>query len=74
MARGALSKMADSTFYLLFVSFLVIVFWHATWELVTEFISYIEQKYNIKKWKIYVALLLMVILLIEYHPTFLEKI
>jgi len=74
MAKGALSKMADSTFYLLFVSFLVIVFWHATWELVTEFISYIEQKYNIKKWKIYVALLLMVIFLIEYHPTFLEKI
>ncbi len=66
--------MADSTIYLLFVSFLVIVFWHAAWELVTEFVSYIEQKYNIKKWKIYVTLLVGVILLIEYHPTFLEKI
>jgi TRAP-type C4-dicarboxylate transport system permease small subunit len=74
MARGPLSKMADNTIYLLFVSFLVIIFWHATWELVTEFISYIEQKYNIKKWKIYVTLLVGVILLIEYHPTFLEKI
>ena len=74
MAKGALSKMADSTFYLLFVSFLVIVFWHAAYELVTEFVTYVEQKYNIKKWKIHVALLVMVILLIEYHPTFLEKI
>jgi len=74
MARGPLSKMADSTIYLLFVSFLVIVFWHAAWELVTEFVTYIEQKYNIKKWKIYVTLLVGVILLIEYHPSFLEKI
>jgi len=74
MAKGALSKMADHTFYLLFVSFLVIVFWHATYELVSEFVSYVEDKYKIEKWKIHVALLLMVIFLIEYHPTFLEKI
>jgi hypothetical protein len=74
MAKGALSKMAHRTFYLLFISFLVIVFWHAAYELVTEIVTYIEHKYNIKKWKIYVGLLLMVILLIEYHPTFLEKI
>jgi hypothetical protein len=74
MVRQSLGNMESHPFYILFISFLVIVFWYAVYELVTETVDYIHYKYGIKKWKICSAMIIAVVLLIRFHPTFLERI
>jgi hypothetical protein len=66
--------MEGHPYYVLFLTFLIIVLWYAVYELVTETVDYIHYKYDIKKWKICVVMIIAVILLIEFHPTFLERI
>lgn len=74
MVRQSLGNIDRPPFYILFISFLVIIFWYAVYELVTEVVDYIHYKYGIKKWKICSALIMAVVLLIEFHPTFLDRI
>ena len=74
MAQETLGRLENHTFYILFICILVIIFWQSVWELVADFVIFVEHRYGIKRWKVYSALLIMVILLIEFHPIFLDKI
>jgi len=73
MARS-LGDMEEHAFFVLFVAFVLIVFWHAVWELLTEFADVIHRRRGIPKWKIYVGSLVFVILIIGVYPQILEKI
>jgi len=74
MIRQSLGNIERYPHYILFITFLVIIFWYAIYELVTEAVEYIHYKYGIKKWKICSMIIVAVILLIEFHPKFLERI
>ena len=52
----------------------MIVYWQAVWEIIADFVASIEHKYGIKKWKVYALILMAVIVVIEFHPKFLEKV
>jgi hypothetical protein len=67
-------KMEEHAFFILFIAFIVVLFWHAVWELSNEFVEHLHEKYGVKKTHIYVVYLLIVILMIGLFPQVLEKI
>ena len=67
-------KMEEHAFFILFIAFIVVLFWHAVWELSNEFVEHLHEKYGIKKVHVYVLYLLIVILVIGMFPQVLEKI
>lgn len=74
MLVKSLGDMENHAFFILFVAFVLIVFWHAIWELLTEVTEYIHRRYAIAKWKVYIISLIGVMLVIGICPQILEKI
>lgn len=74
MPMKSLGDIENHAFFILFVAFILIVFWHAIWELLTEFTEYIHRRYAIPKWKLYLLSLLGVMIVIAICPQILEKI
>ena len=74
MFGGSLGRMEEHAFFILFVAFILIVFWHAIWELLTEFTDTIHKRHGIQKWKIYILSLIGVLLIIGVFPQILKKI
>ena len=73
MALRSLGAIENHAFFILFISFIIILFWHAVWELLTELTDSIHKQYGIKKWKIYGIYLLIILLIIGVYPRMLEK-
>ena len=74
---GSLSrniKLEEHAFFILFIALVLMVFWHAVWELLGELTDYLHEKYGMKKVHIYVLSLLGVLLLIGIFPQILEKL
>lgn len=74
---GSLSrniKLEEHAFFILFIAVILMVFWHAVWELLGELTDYLHKKYGMKKVHIYMISLLCVTLLIGVFPQILEKI
>jgi dolichol kinase len=74
MFGGSLGRMEEHALFIFFVAFILIVFWYAVWELLTEFIDRINKEYGIKKWKIHVISLIGVLVTIYVFPQILKKI
>ena len=70
----SLGELENHAFFVLFVGFVLIVFWHAIWELLTELTDTIHKKHNVPKWKIYMGSLILVLLFIGVYPQILDKI
>lgn len=74
---GSLSrtiKLEEHAFFILFIAVILMVFWHAVWELLGELTNYLHEKYGMKKTHVYMISLLGVLLLIGIFPQILEKI
>ena len=71
---GRLGRLEEHAFFIIFISFVLMLFWHAVWELLSELASNIEVRYGVKKWKIHMISVLLVILLIGFFPQILERI
>jgi len=74
---GSLSrniKLEEHAFFILFMGFILIVFWHGVWELLNELVDHLHEKHGFKKRNMYIISILIVILLIGVFPQILEKI
>jgi hypothetical protein len=74
---GSLGRTIDlekHAFFILFIAIVLMIFWHAVWELLSELTDYIHEKYGIKRVYVYLISLLGVMLLIGIFPQILEKI
>jgi len=71
---SALGKMENHSIFILFLGCVLIIFWHAVWELVEEFTTYLSYRLNVPKRNIYIFEVVLVILLIELFPQILKKI
>ena len=67
-------KLEEHAFFILFIALILMVFWHAVWELLGELTEYVNKTYGIKKRDVYLISLLLVVLLIGIFPQILEKI
>jgi len=67
-------KLEEHAFFILFIAFIAMVFWHATWELLTELTDHLNRIYGIKKRDVYIISLVIVILFIGIFPQILQKI
>jgi hypothetical protein len=72
---GSLSiKMEEHACFILFIAFIIVLFWYAVWELLDEFVEYLNRKYGVKNTHTNIFLLLAVILIIGLFPQVLNKI
>jgi low temperature requirement protein LtrA len=55
------------------VALILILFWVGIWNLTESVISWIEEKYQINRTKLYIALVLLVLLVIILDPMTFEK-
>lgn len=67
-------KLEEHAFFILFIAVILMVFWHAVWELLGELTDYINKEYGIKKRDVYIISLMIVMLLIGIFPQILQKI
>ena len=67
-------QLEEHAFFVIFIAVVLMVFWHAVWELLGEFTDYLNKVYGIKKRDVYLISLLLVILLIGIFPQILEKL
>ena len=67
-------KLEEHAFFILFIAFVLMVFWHAVWELLGELTDHLNKTYGIKKRDVYLISLLLVMLLIGIFPQILEKL
>lgn len=69
-----LGRTEEHAFFILFIAVVLIIFWYAVWELLTELTNHINTRHGIEKWKIYTLSLTGVLLLIGIFPQILKKI
>jgi len=74
ISLGRITKIEEHAFFILFIGVLLIMFWHAIWELLNEMTDYLHTKQGLKKWKVYVLSLLFVLLMIGIFPQILQKL
>ena len=74
ISLGRITKLEEHAFFVLFIGILLIMFWHAIWELLNEVTEYLHTKRGLKKWQIYMLSLLIVLLMIGIFPQILEKL
>lgn len=56
------------------VATILILFWVGIWNLTEEVVDWIQQKYEIARWKLYSGLVLLVLLVIILDPHTFEKL
>ena len=71
---GAKSKVEDNALFIVFMALVLMLFWHAVWELLTEATEYLSVRYGISKRTIYLLSVLAVLLLIGIFPPLLSKL
>jgi hypothetical protein len=71
---GRTIRLEEHAFFILFIALVLMIFWHAVWELLGELTDYLHEKYGVKKVYIYMLSLLGVMLLIGIFPQILEKL
>jgi hypothetical protein len=67
-------RMSPQDVHGLRAALIVILLWVAIWNLTEELISTIEEKYGIKRWKMYVGLFLTILLVILIDPYVFEDL
>lgn len=67
-------RISAKDLYVLHVAIIVILLWVALWNLVEEGITRIETRTRIQRWKLYLGLLAIVLLVIFYDPYIFEKL
>jgi hypothetical protein len=67
-------RLEEHAAFILFITLLLIIFWHAVWELLTEFTEELNKRYGIKKRNIYILSVLGVISLIGIFPQILQRL
>jgi hypothetical protein len=67
-------RLEEHAFFILFIAFVLMVFWHSVWQLLDEFTEFLNKKYGIRKISVNLVFLLIVFLLIGMFPQILQKI
>ena len=67
-------NMESHAVYILFIATIGVLWWVCCWGLFESFIDWVEQKYGIKRPKIYGIGLLLILLIVMFHPQILERV
>lgn len=67
-------RISAKDLYVLHVAIIIILLWVALWNLVESGITEIEHRTGIQRWKIHLALLVFVLLVIFFDPYIFEKL
>lgn len=74
MARGpTLGQLEETAVYDIFLGVILVLFWAATWGLIEEAVTRIQDRYEVPRWKIYLGLLLAVMIVVGICPQMLAK-
>jgi hypothetical protein len=75
MAPGLanLQKLEQNALFDIFLGVILVLFWAATWGLIEELVTKIQEKKEIARWKIYLGLLMFVMFVVGMCPEMLAK-
>lgn len=74
MSRKAYGVMNASDLHVVRASVFLILFWVALWNLTEMVIQWLEEKYQIDRWKIYVGIVVFILGFIIMDPYTFEKL
>lgn len=60
--------------HVLQILLIIILFWVGVWGLADELIHFIQKKYNIESWKLYLFVLLIMVSIILMDPHIFDKL
>lgn len=67
-------RISAKDLYVLHVAVIIILLWVALWNLVEQGITELENRTGIQRWKLHLALLGFVLLMIFFDPYIFEKL
>jgi hypothetical protein len=74
MPRKAYGVMNAADLHVVRASVFLILFWVALWNLTEIVIQWVEEKYSIPRWKIYVGIVIFILTFIVLDPYTFEKL
>ena len=74
MVTKSLGQLEEHAYFVLFMAFILVLFWHGVWGLTDNLEQYLQNKYGIKKVYFNAATIMLVVLIIGLFPKILEKL
>jgi len=66
--------MSLSDLHVIRILLIIILFWHGIWSLTDEAIHAVERHHGVERWKCYLAVVLLALLIIILDPHTFEKL
>ena len=73
MVVKSLGQLEAHAFFVLFVAFVIVLFWHATWGIADIAEHYVVDELHVKKLTFNVATIMLVVIIIGLFPKMLLK-
>lgn len=67
-------RLEEHAIFIIFIAFLLMILWHAVWELLSEYTEYLHKQYGIEKRDVHITSIGIILLLIGIFPQILEKL
>lgn len=74
MVVKSLGQLEEHAFFVLFMAFILVLFWHGVWGLTDNLEHYLIDRYGMRKEYFNAATIMLVVLIIGLFPKILEKL
>jgi succinate dehydrogenase hydrophobic anchor subunit len=74
MVVKSLGQLEEHAYFVLFMAFILVLFWHGVWGLADNLEHYLKDQYGMRKEYFNAATIMLVVLIIGLFPKILEKL
>jgi hypothetical protein len=74
MGTKSLGQLEKHAFFILFMSTILVLFWHGLWGIADMLGEHLEKRHNIRKLHFHIITIFLVILIIGLFPKILDKL
>ena len=74
MGAKSLGQLEKHAFFIIFMSTILVLFWHGLWGIADMLGEHLEKRHNIRKLHFHIITIFLVILIIGLFPKILDKL
>ena len=74
MVVKSLGQLEEPAYFVLFMAFILVLFWHGAWGIIDHLEHYLQTYYGLRKEYFNAATIMLVVLIIGLFPQILEKL
>ena len=74
MVTKSLGQLEEHAYFIIFMSTILVLFWHGVWGIADMLGDHVEKNHNIRKLHFHIATIFIVILIIGLFPKILDKL